>query len=117
MNPMTLIWVSFAMSQLAFVGIGWTLWPGLDPEAQTLAYAVTGLGFVTGLGSLGLPGRLVQGDSEEATRARTLLRWAFAEAATLMGFVATFVGGPRWLLLAAGAWGFTLLVLAIPRSE
>lgn len=115
-NPLMVIWAAFASSQLLLAGVAWVVWPGPDPAAATLAWALAGVGLLTGASSLVLPQALLRGDGEEGVRTRYLVRWALAESATVMGLVGTLLGGPQWLALAAAAWAFVLLFLAIPRA-
>lgn len=115
-NDLTVMWAAFAGSQLIFVVVGWTMWNGYNPEMATTAWTLAGFGLLSGLASLIVPAATIPGDDEEMVRLRFLVRWGFAESATLFGFVGTFLGGPRWLVLAMAAWGFLLLLMAIPRQ-
>lgn len=114
MNPLPLIWLAMASSQLLFAGVSWVLWPGPDPSAATTVWVLAAMAAPLSLASVIGPGLLLRGDDPGAQRSRYIMRWAFAEAVTLMGFVATYQGGPQWLCGALAAWSLVLLLLAYP---
>lgn len=111
-NSLPVLWAAFCVTQLIFGSIGWVYWPGADPEAAVVVWVLVAMMLPLSGMSVGGAGLLARG--EGAAHTRYILRWAFAEAASLFGFVATFSGGPRWLAPAAAAWGFLLILIAYP---
>ena len=115
-RTMPVIWAAFAGTQLMLAVLGWVLWTGPDPDASiTVWILVATVVPLTVLATVGA--RRVIPDGPGAGRTRSFIRWAAAEAITMMGFVGTMVGGPRWLVLVHAAWGFSLILLSYPSSE
>ena len=111
-SPLPILWLSFSASHLIITGVGWAMWPGFDPEAATTTWALVGLVVPLSFASVLLPSMILRKPEQASTR--YILRWAFAEAATLMGFVAAFSGGPQWVGVACGIWGLLLHLIAYP---
>ncbi len=106
------IWLGFCVSQIVFAGISWSVWPGQTTEDMMIVWVLAAMILPMSLMSTFGAGFLVKGEGTATTR--YILRWAFAESAALVGFVACFVGGPRWLGPLAAGWGLLLVLLAYP---
>jgi hypothetical protein len=112
MQPLRIVWLSVLSTQLLFPVLLWALPPGPEPADDRL---VLGLAAVAGLEAfLSLAwGRLV---ALTPTPNRPIIRWVFAEAVTLCGFVLGFLGGPPFLSFCLMSLGFLLILVQPPRE-
>ena len=86
---------------------------GAESDAPVV-WAIAAMIAPATLFSVFAPALLVKGESESQAVTRYMLRWAGAESVTIFGLAAAFLGGPRWLPMAAALWALVLLLLAYP---
>jgi hypothetical protein len=117
------LWLAFTYSLLLF---GFVLWfiadgPGeVTTEATTAAYVVAGIGIAALIANRWGWNRPLRTMDEMALlasyRTNLFLAIAFAEAAALAGFVATFVSGEWWVYLVGLTFGLIGMARVAPTS-
>jgi hypothetical protein len=107
------IWGAMCTAQVVFAGMTAVIPPAQPPDLQMSALlGATALGPATL--SL-LWGRLVL--PAQPPQQRWIVRWALAEACTLVGLVSWVVGGALVPAVAPMIAGFILILVQFPRSE
>jgi hypothetical protein len=108
-----LIWVVFLLTQLVITGVSFAVpaQPSLEP---TLAY-------VFGFPALMAAGISVSGDlwRPRVPQLQTwyILRWALAEAATIMGFASWYTSGERLVQFACLGLAIVAIGVGFPRRQ
>ncbi len=115
-----ILWIAYLNSVLIFGGVGFFVRSQLDqvPEDDVLV-PVLAMALLMGVVAsvvVSLGGRVAAAQLP-TWQTWFLIRCAFAELPTLVGFVGFYLGGPALAFVAMLAWSLGLLLLCMPTAR
>ena len=112
---LTIIWLALCISQLLYVGIGFSVGPELETEVDDIIlYVLLGSGLMSTVVALVVIPQIIKVKSMEQYFTYTIVRMALLESIAIEGFVGYYIGGPQMMQWAMTMWALALMLLVRP---